>query len=283
MRRIGMVAALLLLVGVLAACQITITYSQPTNPISTTANADNTTPVEPSVSVGPGSTVYFDVYVPSSIRINYPLVYFELSDTLDLTLINYTNYSPMASSSRTSVFASGTAGLQSLSKGGALTAQAIGANYPCHGSCIIWHTGSTSHYYLGVKNTGTSSATFNLYVYGFDYGDPYEVSGNDTMATAVDYPAGDESGAIETLQDVDWWHITGFPSGAQMSFSKVLGPISLELVLYDSGYSYQGTFYIGGSYPNSTTVPIRNGDYLEIRSSNGYAGATAASRYDLSY
>jgi len=283
MRRFGLVAALLLLVGVLAACQITITYNPPSNPISVTANADNTTAIRSGVAVGPGSTVSFDVLVPSTVRNNYPLVYFEVSDTLNLSLIDYNNYAPKASSSTTSVFASGSAGLQSLSAGGGLASQAIGANYSCHGPCIIWPTDSTSHYYLTVENTGTSTATFDLYVYGFDYQDPYDQGGgNDSQASAVSYAGGAESGAIETLGDVDWWQITG--GNGTLTFSKILSnSIELQLEQRASDMSYVDSFTIGGPNPDSATISIRNGDYLIIRSANNHAGATGASRYDLNY
>lgn len=282
MRRLGLVAALLLIVGALAACTITITYTAPKNPIATTASTSNANPVEPAVTVDPHSTVYFDVYVPSSVRLNYDVVYFELNANLDLTLIDYNSYAPMASSSSPSYFAPGTVAVQSTVTAPAVVPQAIGPNYSCQGSCIIWPTGSTNHYYLGVKNPTSSPVTFDLYVYGFQYQDPYEYSGNDSQSGATKYSGGAESGAIETLYDVDWWHITSGTNGT-LTFSKVSSPIDLELVLRDGTGGYVDTYYIGGAYPNKVNVPFRSGDYLVIRSSNNYAGPPAGSRYDLNY
>ncbi len=276
MRRLAWIAAPVLLAGVLSACSITVTYDPPPNATPVTANADNNTPVDSSVTVPGNSTMYFDVALPSSVRA-YPLVYFELTADLNLSLINYSSaYQTLASSSSASYFASGSVGLASLAGGGGPIAQSIGVSYACQGSCIIWPTSGTTHYYLGVENTGSSPATFDLYVYGYHYQDSNE-PGNNVQAGAVPLSSGSaDSGAIETLGDVDWWYMT---ASGNVSFTKVVSPVSLQALLYDSGGGYIATFNpsAGG------TIPVVAGDSLKIESANGYAGSTAVSRYDLTY
>ncbi len=275
MRRFGLFAALLMLAGVLAACTITVTYSAPPNPDPATANTDNTTPVAPNVTVPGNSTVYFDVALPSSVRA-HPLLYVELDSNLNLSLISYSTYHTLASSHSSGFFASGTVGLTSLSAAGGLAPQAVGVNYNCHGSCVIWPMSGESHVYVGIENTGSSSTTVDLYAYGYDYQDSYE-SGNDVRSGAVPlYSGSPDSGAIETLGDVDWWHIS---STGNLTFTKVSSAISLEAELYASNGDYINTY----SPSNSATISVLAGDYLMVQSVNGYAGSSGVSRYDLSY
>jgi len=276
MRRLAWIAAPLVLAGVLSACTITVTYDPPPNATPVTANTDNMTPVDSSVTVLSHSTVYFDVALPSSVRA-HPLVYFELTKDLNLSLINYSSsYQTLASSSSASYFALGGVGLASLAGGGGPIGQSIGVSYVCQGSCVIWPTSSATNYYVGVENTGSSPVTFDLYVYGYDYQDSNE-PGNDVQAGAVPLSSGSaDAGAIETLGDVDWWSMT---ATGNVHFTKVSSPVSLQAALYDSGNNYIGTF----DPSVSSTIPVVAGDYLMIQSANGYAGSSAASRYDLTY
>jgi hypothetical protein len=276
MRRLAWIAAPLVLAGVLSACTITVTYDPPPNATPVTANTDNMTPVDSSVTVPSHSTSYFDVALPSSVRA-FPLVYFELTADLNLSLINYSSsYQTLASSNSASYFASGTVGLASLAGGGGPIGQSIGVSYACQGSCVIWPTSGATHYYVGVENTGSSPVTFDLYVYGYGYQDSNE-PGNDVQAGAVPLSSGSaDAGAIETLGGVDWWSMT---TTGNVSFTKVSSPVSLRAALYDSGGGYIGSFNPSAS----STIPVVAGDYLMIQSANGYAGSSAASRYDLTY
>ena len=167
-------------------------------------------------------------------------------------------------------------GLASLSTGGGVAGQSIGVSYNCQGPCVIWPLNGESHVYVGIENTGSGSATVDLFAYGYDYQDPYETA-NDTRSGAVQLYAGSsDSGAIETLGDTDWWRIN---SNGYLTFTKVSSPISLEAVLYDSADQYVGTY----SPSNSATISVLAGDYLMVQSVNGYAGSSGVSRYDLSY
>ncbi len=281
MKRLGLLAALLLVAGGLGGCLIIL--QPPANPIAVTATTSNASWVD-SVTVPASGTVNYDVTLPSGVM-SYPLITFELDSgggpNLNLSLIDYTSYVTLASSSSPDYFAQGTLGLSSLSTTATRPGrQGISANQVCYSSCIIWPT-NASHYYLSIENPTGGSVTVDLYAYGQDYNDTNEAFGKNTFANAIALNSGTpDSGAIETLGDNDFWYITSGSIGS-LTFSAAdnTTPVGLALALYTSSGTYIQTYQ-----PSSTsTILVYPGDRLDVYSNNSTAGPSGTSGYNLSY
>jgi hypothetical protein len=266
------IAAALTATLVLTACDITITPGGPPTPDVTRSAGTNPGAAVWSGTVPAGGAVIFKLDVPASVSDNFDVIYLELDSNLQLELRNPNNYNIVATSSGPSFFASGIAGLATV--GVDLDAQAIGVATACRGSCIIIPGPSARSFYARVvNNSGTSVAT-SLYFYGDVEQDTNEQ--NDSLATATTFDVlsgtGDQ-GAIELLNDVDFFWMSG-PRTVQ--FSTATGnPVGLRLDLLNAA----GVVIGGLNGPGNLNVI--GGDYLRVSSVNGRAGAPATSQYTL--
>jgi len=271
MRRFGLFAALLLLAGVLAACTITVTYTPPPSATTVTATGSTLTahpPAVDSVSVAAGETVYYKVSVPSSIRSGYPLFYAELSQNLNLELMD-SGGQPIASAHNSAYFSSGTAGLQSVAAA-SVAPQGITATLTCNGSCVIVPM-TASVYYVAITNESSSSVSVDLYAYGSDYADDQE-PGNNTMSTGATL-GGNTSyqGALETIGDVDYWYTS---SSGYWTFTAPSPDITIVAETVDANGSV-----IGGPYYSGDRVHVYGGLYVDVHALGGRAGVADASQY----
>lgn len=281
MKRLGLLAALLLMAGGLGGCLIVL--QPPVNPIPEVASTSNANPVD-TVTVPANSTLNFDVALPAGVM-SYPLITFELDPgvggpNLNLSLISYTSYVTLASSSSPDSFAQGTLGLASLSTAAtAVSRQGINANQVCYSSCILWPT-NASHYYLSIQNLNGYSVTVDLYAYAQNYNDSNELGGNNGFTSAVPLASGGDTGAIETIGDNDFWNVSSL-SGGTLSFTAVdnTTPVGLAVDVYDSSYNYVGSCYT----TNPCSIPVIYGDYLDVYSDNYRAGPSGTSGYTISY
>lgn len=276
MRRLGLVAAVLLLVGTLGAC--TFLPVGPAGASQVNANTSETTPVATGVSVPAGGTVWYDVYLSSSVR-NLPLIYFELDPVasgpdLNLKLEDYTTGKILASSSSPEYFASGLHGLSvtSVVPSNGPAPQSLSVNKKCLSSCVIWRA-SASNYYLGIANPTASSVTVDVYAYGYDYTDSNEPN-NASFNYATPIGVTTDEGAIETLGDNDYWQIT---SGSSLTFNALFSgtPVGLQADVYDSAQQYITTLYPGDS------IGVSAGQYVRVYAANNYAGPSYYSGYSL--
>ncbi|MEJ2356792.1 MAG: hypothetical protein P8Y13_01750 [Deinococcales bacterium] len=272
MRRLGLVAALVVIVAALGACTITITYSPPTNYTSVTASG-STFQTHPNaldtVTIGQGQTVYYQINVPSSIRSGYPLLYVELSQNVNLELED-AGGKPIASSHNYFYFTSGTAGLQSLGTA-SLTPAAILAQLSCQGSCVIVPN-SASVYYAAITNNTGNQNPINVFAYGSAYTDSFEPQNDSpsttpaTLGSATSY-----QGDLETLGDKDYWYAnqTGY-------WSFTAGSTNIDIAACTVDNSDQCVFsptYDGGR------VRVLGGSNVKVWATNGRAGAADQSLY----
>jgi len=278
MRRLGLVAALLLLVGVLAACQITITYSPPTS-YKTVIAVGSTFTTHPgaldTVSIPSGSTVYYRIDT-SGVSGSYPLLYVELSQPINLELED-SGGTPIASAHNQYYFAGGSYGLASLGST-SLSPLDITASLTCNGSCVIVKLNTSSTYFAALTNNTGASATVNLYAYGSQYDDSFEPQNNvQQTSTGASLTTGSgvtHDGALETLNDVDYWYA---PATGNWDFSAPSPDITIVACAVDNtGSCVNGPYYDGG------TVPVIGGLNVKVYAQNDRAGVASASQYGFS-
>ena len=223
-------------------------------------------------TVQAGGVIEYRVSIPATVR-SRDVVYFELDRNLGLQLRTSSNLSAIASSSSPNMFAGGgtLAFADAGPNGDAVDTQAVTANRACRGSCIIAPAQSNS-LFLRVHGGGAST-NFTLFVYGFDLLDGTEPA-NNNRATAPDLVNSD-SGAIETIGDVDMWRVNAV---GRVAFDTVSGGPNLQAVVLDiGGNPIPGLVYTRGSrfcaYPGET---------IRVTASNSsQAAASARSSYFL--
>lgn len=282
MRRLGLVAALLMLLGVLAACQFTVIFTQPSSAIPVAANTSSTTPVD-SINIAAGATVYYDVSLDTTVR-SYDALFVMLDPgtggpDLNLGVLDYNSDAVLASSSSPNWFADGRIGLSALSQastvsGAGVRPQAVSVGMTCLSSCIIWPNSGATHYYVGIQNQTSSAATVDLYAYGFNYDDSTEPQNNQmNTSTPVLASGSSDSGAIETLNDSDFWSIQA--SGNVTMTANNPSLYNMEAAVYSGGAQVAGPFKSG------TSFYVNGGEYVRVYSANGYAGASSPSGYSI--
>ncbi|HEX7004545.1 MAG TPA: hypothetical protein VF168_10210 [Trueperaceae bacterium] len=153
-----------------------------------------------SGSLLPGESVIFEVRLSTSEVTETQAVYFELENSLDLYVYN-SNGNLYASSSSSNFFATGEAGILSASQSSFEPLVVTPLN--CRGSCIIRDSDS-SRFFVEVSNPFGSTTSFTLYAYVDQYQDSGEFE-NDSQFSPVAIPLGEESGAIESIGDVDFY------------------------------------------------------------------------------
>lgn len=255
---------------VLSACTITVEPGPPPprSPDDTqTAENDFDIPVA-TYNLGAGA----DILVRVNVSTSSPALYLELDRNIDLEVFGASR-SRIASSSSSAYFGRGESGLTTTA---ALDSQAVGVEVPCRGSCVILDQGTSSHYYVLITNTSGGAQSVALYAFGDTFADGGEPS-NDVMATApyIDLVAGD-SGALEVLGDVDYWRVTGSPMGTILLFDPPPGDVGATLrVIGVAGGTVDSPDAFG-------QFEVRNGETIEVTSSNNRAAASASSIYYIS-
>lgn len=250
-----------------SACTITVEPNQPRQPdYSVGVGANPNTPVE-SITVPAGATRLIRIERGSA----GPLFYVELSANMELELAN-PGRNRLASSSSGAFFGQGSLGLAS----GDLQGQSIVPGPPCRGSCIIRGPESFSHYFALVRNNSSVSQTVDLFVYADRYIDEYEPSNNQlSTTTAVLDVFGTESGAIETIGDVDYWRVV---NSGYVIFDAPSQDIEIVLRILNSS----GTL-IDGPYFDGTRLFLEHGEIVVVEeATNTLAGIASASAYYFS-
>lgn len=275
MRRLRLIALLLPLVGLLAACTITVQLPFPVTP--TPVNANNPSGNASSVAsfqLSPGASAYYEIDISSTQQTSYDVLQVELDQNLNLTLYGPSG-NTISSSSSPDYFASSTLGLSSLGLAATTPSpQAITVNRTCSGSCIIQSLGSKT-YYVRVENQTSSSATINLYAFVRYYDDSTEPGNNSRSgATYLQFGSSGDSGALETLGDQDYWQMATNGTFYFDASSATTTNIQPRADLYTSS----GTFIMTLQPGDNTTVST--GDLVRVYAlNNNRAGVSSASAY----
>lgn len=272
MRRLGLVAGFLLLVGLLAACQLTITYSPPPTYTSIPAQATSSSSPTASDNLAGHETVDYRV---SMAAVSDPLFHAEADGPVTILVMD-SGGRPLVSSSSSAYFGSGTSQLSvaSAAAGSTVKPSHITVSDTCTGPCALVPA-SDNYYYVEVTNTSSSSTNVDLYFYGAVYADEYETANNSRTGTnATLGNSGGDSGAIETVGDVDYWYIGYSGTWDFSATSSTIDPV--VYVLDTNGNRRYGPYY-GGD-----TVPAFAGWYYQVVSANGYAGVAGQSNYSFS-
>ena len=213
----------------------------PGNTIFVTAGLDPDAALE-TVSLDSLESQAFAVEVPQEV-VDAGLLYVELDRLVDLEVMTSGWGTVTFSSSSFDYFGSGT---QGLSPTGAGTV------------------------YVRVTNRGPV-ANVSLFAYGDQHMDEYEPE-NDETATAPTFGAIDsDSGAIETVGDVDYWY---FPDGGTVSFDVVDEGIGVEADIVDAGG--QVVQDSGGPYHDGEEVLLFAGEYLRVWAQEPWQAASSA-------
>lgn len=208
-----------------------------------------------------------DVLVRVIPNTSLPVLYLELNREIDLEVFR-ADRSLFASAGSSEFFGSGATGLTSAAS---VRPQALDPAVTCRGSCVILDQGTSSEYLALITNSSGATLSVDLYAFGDTMADLNE-SANDNFDTAPDLPAGGDSGAIEVLGDVDYWHVTG--TGRYIFDAP---STNIEIVLD----VYEGNRFVD-TYVNGDTLDVIPGDLLVVRSANNRAGASSESAYSIS-
>lgn len=220
-------------------------------------------------TVPAGGVIEYRVTIPATVR-SRDVVYFEIDRNIGLQLRTSSNLSAIASSSSSNMFAGG--GTLAFSsgdvEGDAVGPQAITPSKACRGSCIIAPANANS-LFLRVHG-GATATNFTLFVYGSSFMDPTEPANNTRGAVPLD---GDDSGAIETIGDVDMFRV---PTVGRVRFDTAGGGPALQAVILDIG----GNPIPGLVYSSGANFCAYDGETIRVSAINSsQAAASARSSY----
>lgn len=254
---------------VLAGCTITIEPVIPPNAVKVTANENPNTPVYGD-SLSAGAAEVFEITIPQAVQDGYDVVYVELDTDIELELRAANYASVLMSSNSSEYFGRYSTGLQALDAD--LDSQAITSLVNCRGSCVIFEP-TSSTYYARVKNDSGAPASYELYVFGDVLQDDTEPANGSRGSAPTLVVGSNVSGAIETINDVDFWYVSG--SGT-IAFDAGSPALSLEAHALDSN-----GVVVAGPYTSGDQFEVFNGEYVRVRSVTERAAASAKSVYYL--
>jgi len=274
LRRSWRLATVALAMLVLAAC--TFTPFDPTIEATVTAQVvdwpgGNPTPRVESIALREGRTIYYRVEMPSARR---DLLVAEVfasgaSSGLEISLVSELGFTRAISDSP-AFFASSFANLglndAGASEPDALGARSISAQFACLGPCVAVRATANS-YLIKIENTASSPRTFDLYGYTMPFSDENEPNDRDDDAVAFG-GAVVLQGAIETLDDEDWFRYTG-SEVRELLFDVFDAALGLELQI-DGG---------GPTLEDGDADVVYPGERFRVRPGAGRAGPSSTSGY----
>jgi len=267
-------ATVVLAMLVLAAC--TFPPFDPTIEDTVTAQVvdwpgGEPTPRVESITLREGRTIYYRVEMPSARR---DLLVAEVFATgagsgLEISFVSELGFTRAISDSET-YFASSFASL-GLSDVGALESDALGARsisaqFACLGPCVAVRATANS-YLVKIENTAGSPRTFDLYGYTMPFSDESEPNDRDDTAIAFG-GAVVLQGAIETLDDEDWFRYTG-SDVRELLFDVFDAALGLELQIDGGGPTLEG----------GDADVVYPGERFRVRPGAGRAGPSSTSGY----
>lgn len=142
----------------------------------------------------------------------------------------------------------------------------------CRGSCIVLPARDEVQYFQ--VSGALLNTSYSVYVYGAQYVDDTEPTNNGRL-TAATYVLGEEDdGAIETLDDEDWWIVAGLEGSAGMEF---LAPGGLDIQLFVVDATGER-----GPFPSGEVVELTPGDLLRVESTSSQAARGSNGYYYFS-
>lgn len=245
------------------------TPGRPPTHVAITANTNPNQPVD-SRTFEPGQTVEYVLELPSAVR-GREVLYVELDRNVGLEVRSGSGASHVASSSSSASFSSRPG---SLAPDVGARPAAVDVALACRGSCVIFEPGAGS-YRVYVTNHG-GRRSIDLFAYGASFMDETEPQ-NDAPGSAP-VLTGDDSGAIETIGDADYWRLA---YGGTVAFDDV-GGIALEAEIVDgSGKRVPNS---GGPYRSGDVLSVFAGEYIRVWAADpAVAAAAANSSYFLEY
>lgn len=221
------------------------------------------------VTLPGGTNGHWDVLVPAGTRGD--VVYFEVegAESIQVRRGSQIYYSAQGGTFRRLAGGAVTSqGLGHEPDAPGLDPQAIGVGRVCLGPCVMLPRsggGAT----LTVHNPGTEARLVHIHLVSEPFNDLNEPNDHPGNATAL--PPGTDSGAIELVEDVDWFRVT---QDGRLTFH---GPTALVLqaTLHDASGTRLNTLQSG--------VPIRvlAGDLVQVRPALPVAGPSGVSVYSL--
>ncbi len=203
-----------------------------------------------AVTVPGGGELIVEALIPGAVR-DGDLLYFEF-DTTQAAVIELrpatSAYwrSVIASSQSPDLFVdgalSGVPQPEVPAAGAAVGPAALGANPICPGPCVIVEPAASS-YLVRLVNKGAGAITGDLLVFGDQFDDEFEPANDLRTNPGVPTLEHDESGAIETLGDVDYWLAT---EERNVVLTRNGGPLEVRISVYDTcGVSVAGPYAAG--------------------------------------
>lgn len=272
LRRPARLAALLVGVLLLAACEITI-IGAPMPTVSGVLTAQTAFPPSPQVTgvLSAREVRYYEVQVPNA----RDLLYVEAEGTALQVSLRTSGNSQIGVSRSPRYFAYHTGLLSLADHDDVLEPASLVETLICLGPCVATRTAADT-YLMRVENLSTSPRSFALLAYTVPANDPFEPN-NTRSSAAVLGSTGSYVGAIEWLGDADWFVYTG-PSLANLFL--VFTPFDLDLGLELEFVDCPGCQVLDGR-PGSSIEGLLSGDVLRVRSALGRAGPSGSSGYDI--
>ena len=275
-RRSLRLAVVALAIFALAACEISIGPGPFTPAIEGTYTAriqTSPTALRTNVPIAQGETLFFRIDMPDGAL---DLLYGEVVGTgLRVSWLSTTGATLAVSQSRD--FFAGSVGALATTAAedsqDAVAPRSVGERYVCVGPCAAIAPTASGYRYLAVRNITNDPRSFDLFAYTMNANDSEDREGNsnDTAATATPFGAGvDLEGAIELLDDRDWFEYVGF-SERIITFIVADGSEGVGLRLRFEGQV--------NSLSSGATAVLRNGDRFEVYSSLGRAGPAGSALY----
>lgn len=266
--------------SLLAGC-VTVDPPAPPGPFPNAADvalgADNAPVV--SGDAGPGAADIYRLTLPADLANTNGLLYAEAQgtagaapDALSLTLFDSAGEAVLASSSP-DFFGPGPA--PSATRVGA---QAISVAPVCRGPCVLARVPPTpgQEDVVYVRVEATQTAPYALYLFTSPFADTGEPV-NDERNTAVTV-TGSETGALETLNDSDWYRSSAAATRVTLSSSAAALSLRAEIFLEDG--TPAGAISVGQPY-SSTLAPNRF--IVRVFSDARRAAVAGASTYALTF
>ena len=278
-RTARVVVATVLVALALSSCQITVTPIPPEEPdLVVDAQGRTTTPRSlGTLNVPAGETrlvrVTFSRVDDAHRLLRYVEVKVDNGDDGDVRLESFVGRSRVGVSQSRNLFAASASAL--VASAGDLDPSSISTNWKCLGPCVAerYRSGVVD---MRVTNRSSSSRTVDVFAYGTveaDENEPNDVRAEATVVTLSGTVDG-TSGAIERIGDVDYFR---FDCASDWPFSdielRMTSPFAGDIVLQLE----DGTRYRAGR----TTRTIPCGSVVSVRTTDGSAGPSDASRYAI--
>ena len=201
-----------------------------------------------------------------------------------------------ASSSTGFYFAAGSAGIIPASEPALGTAD---VSFPtsCIGPCIIVNSDQAASIgtgYVRITNPFTTDLDVRLWVFSKELDDTGEPA-NDVRAGATLLTGGTETGAIETIDDVDVYEVLSDGDVTVFAPTTFSGAPSSDLVTLrvealDTDGDLIDPVFVGGSNPvtiapdgDHTFSDLLDGEFIRVRALDGRAASAEYSRYDVDF